>query len=162
MLELKLFILIVVANSAPVIARIIADRYFGKATSCPIDGGLKLTDNDYLFGHSKTVRGIIASLILTIIAGYLIKIAIPVSLSIALFAMLGDLVSSFIKRRLHKPPGSMVPGLDQIPESLLPLLAVEERLGLEPSTMLIIVFAFIVFDYLGTLLIRRLIPKKST
>ena len=44
---------------------------------------------------------------------------------IALCAMLGDLLSSFIKRRLGLPSSSMALGLDQVPESLLPLLSVK-------------------------------------
>ena len=46
-------------------------------------------------------------------------------LLIALFAMLGDLLSSFIKRRLGMSPSTRALGLDQIPESLLPMLMVK-------------------------------------
>jgi CDP-2,3-bis-(O-geranylgeranyl)-sn-glycerol synthase len=42
---------------------------------------------------------------------------------IAAFAMAGDLLSSFVKRRLHLASSSMAIGLDHIPESLFPLLA---------------------------------------
>lgn len=45
--------------------------------------------------------------------------------------MLGDLFSSFLKRRLGIPASGMALGLDQIPESLFPLLAVRAELGLE-------------------------------
>src|SRR5262249_58539326 len=38
-------------------------------------------------------------------------------------AMAGDLLSSFVKRRLALVPSSKATGLDQVPESLLPLLA---------------------------------------
>ena len=38
-------------------------------------------------------------------------------------SMAGDLFSSFVKRRIGLPPSSMALGLDQIPESLFPLLA---------------------------------------
>jgi CDP-2,3-bis-(O-geranylgeranyl)-sn-glycerol synthase len=37
--------------------------------------------------------------------------------------MLGDLFSSFLKRRMGLPPSAMLLGVDQIPESVLPLLA---------------------------------------
>ena len=37
--------------------------------------------------------------------------------------MTGDLFSSFIKRRFGSAPSSQALGLDQIPESLLPLVA---------------------------------------
>jgi hypothetical protein len=44
--------------------------------------------------------------------------------------MAGDLLSSFIKRRLDRPPSSRATGLDQIPESLIPLLACRTALSL--------------------------------
>ena len=46
-----------------------------------------------------------------------------IGLLVAATAMLGDLFSSFTKRRINLVPGSMALGLDQIPESLLPALA---------------------------------------
>jgi CDP-2,3-bis-(O-geranylgeranyl)-sn-glycerol synthase len=156
MLELKLFILITVANGAPIIAREISKRIFGKPDSCPVDSGFKLADNNYLFGPSKTVRGIIASLIFTAVIGYLLNIPIPVSLSIALFAMLGDLLSSFIKRRLNKAPGALMPGLDQIPESLLPLLAVQSQYRLDSFTIAMIITGFIVIDLVISLILKKI------
>lgn len=44
-------------------------------------------------------------------------------------AMAGDLLSSFLKRRLKFQPSSRATGLDQIPESLLPALACRPMLG---------------------------------
>ena len=44
--------------------------------------------------------------------------------------MAGDLLSSFLKRRLGLAPSSRATGLDQIPESLFPLLACEQLLSL--------------------------------
>lgn len=43
-------------------------------------------------------------------------------LGVAALALVGDLLSSFIKRRMGLPPSGMALGLDQIPESLFPLL----------------------------------------
>lgn len=151
MLELKLFVLIVIANGAPIMAR----ELLGSISECPVDGGFKLPDNKFLFGKSKTVRGILAALVLTTISGFLIGIPVSVCLSIALFAMLGDLLSSFIKRRINKPTGSMVLGLDQVPESLLPLLAVRDQLNLEFQSILTIVAGFIIFE----LVVSRLLYK---
>jgi CDP-2,3-bis-(O-geranylgeranyl)-sn-glycerol synthase len=45
-------------------------------------------------------------------------------------AMAGDLASSFLKRRLDMPPSSRASGLDQVPESLFPLLACRNLLSL--------------------------------
>jgi hypothetical protein len=46
--------------------------------------------------------------------------------------MAGDLFSSFLKRRLNLPPSSPALGLDQVPESLFPLLACRYSLPLTP------------------------------
>ena len=44
-------------------------------------------------------------------------------LLVSAMAMIGDLLSSFVKRRMKLVPGSMALALDQIPESLLPAIA---------------------------------------
>jgi CDP-2,3-bis-(O-geranylgeranyl)-sn-glycerol synthase len=65
---------------------------------------------------------------------------------VGLTAMLGDLLSSFIKRRLGMASSSMALGLDQIPESLLPLLAVAETFELSGSTIAWTVAGFVVLE----------------
>jgi CDP-2,3-bis-(O-geranylgeranyl)-sn-glycerol synthase len=72
---------------------------------------------------------------------------------IAALAMAGDLLSSFIKRRLRLPPSSQALGLDQIPESLLPLLACIDPLDL---TMYDIAAGVVIF-LVGELLLSRLL-----
>ena len=59
-------------------------------------------------------------------------------------AMVGDLVSSFVKRRLNFLPSSRVTGLDQIPESMFPLLACGSLLSLSAFDILIGVAAFLI------------------
>ena len=61
---------------------------------------------------------------------------------IAAFAMAGDLLSSFVKRRLHLASSSMAMGLDHIPESLFPPLA--SRLLLPVSDVVVGVTMFVV------------------
>jgi CDP-2,3-bis-(O-geranylgeranyl)-sn-glycerol synthase len=57
-------------------------------------------------------------------------------------AMLGDLLSSFVKRRLRFAPSSQAIGLDQIPEALLPLLACSLVLPLNLLDVFVIVMGF--------------------
>lgn len=152
MLEIKLFILVVVANGAPVVAA----RLLGRVYDCPLDAGMLLPDKQPLFGESKTGRGIVAALLVTLIVGQLLEIRPQISLSIAFFAMAGDLLSSFIKRRLAKPAGSMMIGLDQIPESLLPLLAVRSQLALDYQLILLLVGAFVIVELALSWLLYKL------
>ena len=67
-------------------------------------------------------------------------------------AMVGDLFSSFIKRRLGMTPSSMALGLDQIPESLFPLLACRGWLSLGLVDIAITVTLF----FAGKIVLSRL------
>jgi CDP-2,3-bis-(O-geranylgeranyl)-sn-glycerol synthase len=71
-------------------------------------------------------------------------------------AMLGDLFSSFIKRRLDVPSSGKATGLDQIPESLFPLLAVRVELGLDLSSVIGLVAAFVLVDLVLSRLLFQL------
>ena len=64
----------------------------------------------------------------------------------SLAALLGDSVTSFIKRRLGLVSGGHAPGLDQVLESLLPLLVVQHGFDLAQSGMLGVVMTFIILD----------------
>ena len=119
-------ILVALANGAPIIAA----RIFGRTFSRPLDGNAKFVDGRPLLGTSKTVRGIIVSLLVTTLAAPLLGLAFHIGLLIGAAAMAGDLFSSFLKRRLGLPPSSRAIGLDQIPESLFPLLACYSALSL--------------------------------
>lgn len=157
LLELKLFILLVVANGAPIVAR----KLLGSLSACPLDAGRCLPDGQPLFGDSKTARGIIAALLTTVSAGLLLGLSIHIGLTIGAFAMLGDLLSSFIKRRLRKPPGTRFIGLDQVPESLLPLLVLQSQLNLQWLEIVVLVSAFVIFDLLMSRLLYRLQIRKN-
>ena len=112
-LIVQLLMLLASANGAPLIAK----KVFGTALAFPLDNGVRLADGQPLLGRSKTIRGIGLSLAVTTLgapwAGLLVSAA----------AMIGDLLSSFIKRRMKLDPSSMALGIDQIPESLLPAIA---------------------------------------
>jgi len=151
MLELTLLLLLFIANGSPIIARnIFANRF-----AYPLDGGQLLGDGQPLFGYSKTIRGIVASLLLTSIAAQLLGLSWHIGLMVSAAAMLGDLFSSFIKRRLKKPVSSRFIGLDQIPESLFPVLVCKSQLALSAAPILLIVLAFV----LGELLLSRIMYK---
>jgi len=139
--ELKLFILILVANGSPIIAA----RLFGSHLAWPLDRGRQLGDQP-LFGSSKTWRGIVAAVLSTALTAWLLELAITIGILIGVAAMAGDLLASFTKRRMGIPSSDMAPGLDQIPESLLPLLVVKQAAGLDAATIFLLVLAFIFFE----------------
>jgi CDP-2,3-bis-(O-geranylgeranyl)-sn-glycerol synthase len=145
-LLLELLTLLVVANGAAVGAK----KLLGAASARPLDGGALFLDGQPVFGPSKTIRGIVASVLATSICAALIGLGWQVGALIAIFAMAGDLFSSFVKRRLHMASSSMAIGLDHIPESLFPLLA--SRLLL-PVSMLEIVVGVTIFVVGGLVLL---------
>jgi CDP-2,3-bis-(O-geranylgeranyl)-sn-glycerol synthase len=145
---LPLLILLALANGTPVIV----NRLRGRRGSCPVDGGARWMDGRPLFGPSKTVRGILFSVLVTAAGAPLAGLNWKVGAVTGVAAMAGDLFSSFFKRRIGIPSGGRATGLDQIPESLFPLLACRYFL---PLTALEITAAVAVF-FLGEVLLSLL------
>jgi CDP-archaeol synthase len=123
---LQLLILLMLANGSPVVAK----RIFGKTFARPLDGTIKFVDSRPLFGPSKTIRGILAAIFTTSAAAPLLGLSPLIGLIVATTSMAGDLLSSFVKRRIGLQPSSKAMGLDQIPESLFPLLTCCQMLSL--------------------------------
>jgi hypothetical protein len=122
----RVLLLLGAANGIPVFAtKLLKDRF-----SAPLDGGLRFFDGRPLFGASKTMRGIGLSLLCTALVAPLLGLPWVLGAELAALSMLGDLASSFVKRRLGRPLHSPAYGLDQVPESLLPLLVLKDALGL--------------------------------
>jgi len=137
---LQLITLLAVANGAPVIAR----RILGERFALPLDGGFSFLDGRPLLGPSKTLRGVLLSVLATSIAALALGLELWVGVVVGSVAMFGDALSSFLKRRLGLPPSSMATGLDQIPESLLPVLACWTALSLTLADVAVVVLVFLV------------------
>lgn len=146
---LQSLLLLTLANGSPVIAK----KVFGDRFALPLDAGALLFDGHPVFGASKTVRGIIASVVVTTIGAALLGLKYEIGALVAIFAMAGDLCSSFLKRRLNRPPSSQAMGLDQVPESLFPLLACRDMLSLSYAEIFVIVWIF----FVGELVISRIL-----
>lgn len=115
-LILKLLIVITLANATPVILK----RVMGHRFAWPFDGGLRFFDAQPLLGPSKTVRGVLGAILVAALAGIATGLGWEIGVLVGSMAMLGDLFSSFCKRRLKLPSSSKATGLDQVPESLFP------------------------------------------
>jgi CDP-archaeol synthase len=123
---LQVMALLTVANGIPLIAK----KMFGSHFARPVDAGVRFFDQRPLFGSSKTLRGVLMSIIVTTAIAPLVGVDPGVGTVVASAAMAGDLFSSFMKRRLNLPPSSQALGLDQVPESLFPLLTCRVLLSL--------------------------------
>lgn len=139
MTHLNALVALIVANGAPLIGnKLLAGRF-----AWPIDGGTDFVDGKPVFGPAKTWRGIVLSITATMVLAPLLSMSWVTAMLMAVFAMIGDLISSFIKRRLGMTSGALALGLDQIPESLLPLLVCQDRLGLTVWDIAIVVLIFL-------------------
>jgi CDP-2,3-bis-(O-geranylgeranyl)-sn-glycerol synthase len=139
-------LLLCAAHGTPVLARLALRR----RADWPIDAGVTLQDGQRLFGASKTWRGLVASMLATSAAATLLGRGPFVGLAFAALAMAGDLATSFLKRRLHLPSSAPAPGLDQLPEAVIPLAVLGTRLGLDVLGSIMTVAAFCVLDLIGT------------
>ncbi len=144
---LKFLVLLTLANGTPIAAK----KIFGSRFSFPLDAGNKVWDGRPLFGPSKTVRGILASILVTTASAPLLGLDLTIGATAASAAMAGDLFSSFVKRRLNFPPSSQALGLDQVPECLFPMLACREALSLTAADIALGVAIF----FIGELILSR-------
>jgi CDP-archaeol synthase len=148
---IRLLFLLTLANGAPVLAK----KLLGARFSLPVDSGTMAPDHRALFGSSKTLRGVLLSVIFTAVGGRVLGLPFGTAALIGSSAMAGDLFSSFCKRRLRLPTSSRALGLDQVPESLFPLLLCRRALSLNVLDILLIVAGF----FLGELAISRVLYR---
>lgn len=148
---LQLLALLVLANGSPVVGK----KMLGSRFAYPLDGDARFLDGHPLFGASKTVRGILLGVSIPTICAPLIGLDWRVGAVVGSVAMVGDLLSSFLKRRLDLAPSSRATGLDQIPESLLPLLVSRSLLELSVLDIAIATLAF----FIGEIVLSRLLFK---
>ena len=156
MLILELLILLVLANAAPVIARNILEERF----AWPMDAGIRFFDGQPLFGASKTIRGLVFSVVFTALGAWLMGLGWKIGAVVGSTSMAGDLFSSFIKRRFKMPASSRATGLDQIPESLFPLLVCQQALNLGVTEIVVVVVIFFVGNMVLSPLFYKLNVRK--
>jgi len=145
----RLLFLMVLANGTPLVAK----KILGNRFSRPLDSGVRCLDGQPFFGVSKTIRGILLSVLMTVIGAYLVGLGCKIGALVGSVAMSGDLFSSFLKRRLSLIESSRAIGLDQVPESLFPLLACRSALSLRVSDIAVAAVTF----FIGEILVSRVL-----
>jgi len=143
-LMLKFVLLLAIANGTP----IIAEKLLGRFLSYPLDMGKTFIDGRPILGSSKTIRGIIVAVMAASACAPVLGVTWTIGSLVGVAAMAGDLASSFIKRRMGRPPSSRALGLDQIPESLLPALACKSLLALTVADVILVVALFSVGGFI--------------
>lgn len=151
-LDLKLLLVLMAANGAPITVAWL----FGRKLDFPLDGGRCFLDGRPLFGPHKTWRGLMAAVLAAAAVAPLLGLGTITGMLLALFSMLGDLGSSFVKRRLALAPSSRALPLDQLPEALLPLLLLKSALGLGWLDIILTAGLFVLADIALSRLLYRL------
>ena len=146
---LQILVLLTFANGTPIVAK----KIFGSRFALPLDAGIIFFDGRPVFGASKTMRGIVVSILITSAIAPFIGLDLTIGAIVASSAMAGDVFSSFVKRRLNFPPSSQALGLDQVPESLFPMLACRDALSLTIADIALGVGIF----FIGELILSRLL-----
>jgi CDP-2,3-bis-(O-geranylgeranyl)-sn-glycerol synthase len=131
-------------------------RALGKRFAAPLDFGLELADGKRLFGSHKTWRGLAGGTLACALVAPLVGLGAATGAAFGALALLGDALSSAVKRRLALPPGVETLGLDQLPEALLPLMVFAAPLGLGAIDVAVVALVFMVLDILVKPLRHRL------
>ncbi len=110
--------MLVLANGAPVVvARLLRRRW-----NRPVDGYRLWRDGRPVLGKSKTWRGLVAGTVSCAVFSLLTGLGGLFGALFGLLALIGDMLSSFVKRRMGLGASARALGLDQIPEAALPML----------------------------------------
>jgi CDP-2,3-bis-(O-geranylgeranyl)-sn-glycerol synthase len=115
---IQILIMLLAGNGAPILAA----RLLGSSATLPVDLNRKHRDGAPVLGSSKTWRGVVAAVLISWLLALLFDYGALFGVVFGTLAMLGDLCSSFIKRRRKLEPSARSSGVDQLPESILPSL----------------------------------------
>ncbi|MBW0147542.1 CDP-archaeol synthase [Marinobacter arenosus] len=152
LISLELFVMLVLANGVPVVVARILKRHW----AAPIDGGRRWRDGRPILGTSKTWRGLISGSLSCALFSLWAGLGFAFGLLFGLLGLVGDLISSFTKRRLGLDSSARALGLDQIPESALPMALAAIWLPVSWWSALLIVALFTVSNILFSPLLYRL------
>jgi len=157
-MTLELFVMLVLANGTPVVAAALLKKRW----SAPVDGGRLWSDGRPVFGDSKTWRGVVSGALACALFALLTGLGFVFGLLFGLFALAGDMLSSFIKRRRGMASSARAVGLDQIPEALLPMLLAMWWLPVSLWMLLVVVAFFTLANIVGSPLLYRLGIRRQT
>jgi CDP-2,3-bis-(O-geranylgeranyl)-sn-glycerol synthase len=152
----------------------------------PIDGGRIFHDGRRILGDGKTIRGFmvgvffgtltgigqflaapylrpILALFVTITAemDYVLSISIPAAFLLSLGALTGDVVGSFIKRRVSVKSGDPSPFLDQVGFILMALIFAFPLMAPSPIFIIILILTTLGIHWLSNALGYLLGFKKN-
>jgi CDP-2,3-bis-(O-geranylgeranyl)-sn-glycerol synthase len=140
----------------------------------PIDGGRVFRDGYRILGDGKTIRGFIVGVLFGTLTGvgqffvapylrpilaqyvtitpemdYVLSINIPVAFLLSLGALTGDVVGSFIKRRVNVKSGNPSPFLDQVGFIIMALIFASPLFVPEPVFVMVLILTTLGIHWLS-------------
>lgn len=153
---LKILLLLWAVNFAPpFLAYLLREKW-----NAPLDGGRIFLDGKPLLGSHKTIRGVCAAAFMGMSAGLILGFPLWLGLSAGLLSMAGDLVSSFLKRRMGMASGSVFAGLDQIFEGAFPFIVIAPYCDLHWGEVSILLVLFCLGAYVGAWFLKEFLLGK--
>jgi CDP-2,3-bis-(O-geranylgeranyl)-sn-glycerol synthase len=137
----RALLLVGIANVVPWAAGRLMQRW-----TTPLDCGVRLWDGQRLLGDHKTWRGLLLGTLACALVAAFIGPGFATGAGVGALSLLGDALSSALKRRLRLAPGTEIAALDQLPEALLPLLVFARALGLGAAEIVAATLAFVALD----------------
>ncbi len=139
LLFVKVIILLWSVNVTPVLLAVI----FEEKWNTPLDRDALFIDGKPFFGNHKTIRGFLGGILAGSFIGLILGIPFWAALSASTLSMVGDLLSSFIKRRLKSSEGTDYPIMDQVFEGGFPLFVLVPTLSLSFAQSFSVILLFI-------------------
>lgn len=152
----------------------------------PIDGGRMFRDGNRVLGNGKTIRGFIVGVFFGTLTGigqflaaphlrpilaqfvtitaemdYVLSISIPVGFLMSVGALTGDVVGSFIKRRVDVKSGDPSPFLDQVGFIIMALIFAFPLMMPSPIFVIVLVLTTLGIHWLSNALGFLLGLKKN-
>lgn len=152
----------------------------------PIDGGRNFRDGRRILGNGKTVRGFVVGIFFGTLTGigqflaapylrpvlsqfvtitpemdYVLSISVPVAFLLWLGALTGDVIGSFIKRRVNVKSGDPSPFLDQVGFIIMALIFAFPLMMPSPVFVMILILTTLGIHWLSNALGYVLGLKKN-
>ena len=152
LLSLELYVMLVLANGAPVVAA----RILGERWDQPVDGNRLWPDGRPVLGSSKTWRGLVSGCLACALFSLVTGLGFLFGALFGFLGLLGDMISSFVKRRMGLQSSARALGLDQIPEAVLPMILAIFWLPVGWGSALLVVVLFTLSNILLSPLLHQL------
>lgn len=150
MIAFKILVILIVANAAPLLSA----EFCPKGRRRPLDNGRKLADGNPMLGENKTLWGLLSGIGAGGILSLIFGLPLVIGFLIPGVSLLGDLLTSFIKRRFGLAEGETAYLLDHLLEGALPLLLCKGLFSISWSLSFTILMLFIGCGLLGSMVAK--------